>query len=138
MDIGRLMPLALSVGTGGAVAYLAGAVGLSRTRRFRQVGVPVRAMVKSRPADAGDPTGGARPLLQFVTLDDAVMEVFSPVPASRAQPLVDGGRVWVSYDPADPREVAVRGRERVWLDAAFIVLGAAAVLLSLGLFLSAL
>ncbi|MCX5208167.1 DUF3592 domain-containing protein [Kitasatospora sp. NBC_00240] len=137
MDAGRLLPLALLVGMGGAVAYLAGAMGLNRTRRLRRVGVPVQALVRYRPADAGDRTGAGRPLLQFVTVDDAVMEVSSPVPAGRAQPLADGGQVWISYDPAAPREIAVRGRERVWLDGAFIVLGAVAVFLSLALFLLA-
>lgn len=128
MDVALLAPLAMLTGVGGLVAYLAGAVGLRDTRRLRRVGVPVQALIRYRSAAAGDLTGSARPLLQFTTMDDAVMEVFSPVPAGRSQPLPDGGQVWISYDPADPREVAVRGRERAWLDLVFLALGAAAVL----------
>ncbi|MEV4613225.1 DUF3592 domain-containing protein [Kitasatospora sp. NPDC049258] len=137
MDLALLAPLALFLGIGGLVAHLAGAVGLRDTRRLRRVGVPVRALVRYRAAGPDDRTGSPRPLLQFTTADDAVVEVFSPVPAARSQPLPDGGQVWISYDPADPRQVAVRGRERAWLDVVFLALGGGTLIASLTLFLLA-
>ncbi|MEU9130791.1 DUF3592 domain-containing protein [Kitasatospora sp. NPDC048540] len=137
MDAALLAPLAVFAAIGGLTAYLAGAVGLRDTRRLRRVGIPVQALVKYRSTQAGDLAGAARPLLQFVTADETVMEVFSPVPAGRSQPLTDGGQVWISYDPADPRQVVVRGRERAWLDLSFVALGAAVLLGALVLFLLA-
>lgn len=128
MNTALLAPLAVFAGIGGLTAYLAGAVGLRDSRRLRRVGVPVQALVRYRSLEAGDLTGSPRPLLQFTTLDDAVMEVFSPVPAARSQPLADGTLVWISYDPADPRQVAVRGRERGRLDVAFLALGSGALI----------
>lgn len=118
---------------GGVVAYLAGAFGLRELRRLRRVGVSAWALVKCRPARPDDLAGAVRPLLQFATKDGLVMEVFSPVCSSRSQPLVDGGRVLIAYDPVDPRQIIVRGRERVGLEYAFLALGAVAVLTGLTL-----
>jgi len=128
MGVAAFLPLALFTGLGGLIAYLAGAVGLAEIRRLGRVGVPVEALVKRRPADEGDTAGASRPLLQFLTEEGRVMEVFSPVPPARLEPLADGSRVWVTYDPADPRRLMVRGRERRWLEYAFLGLGAVVVL----------
>lgn len=123
---------------GGAVAYLAGATGLAETRRLRRVGVPAWALVKQRPPDPG--AGGERaprPLLQFATRDGTVVEVFSPVCSSRSHPLPEGRRVLVRYDPADPRQVLVHGRERRGVEYAFLGLGAVVLLGALTLLISA-
>ncbi|MFE6844486.1 DUF3592 domain-containing protein [Streptomyces sp. NPDC057686] len=69
-------------------------------------------------------------LLQFVTEDDRLKEVTSPVHSSRRRPLHDGDDILVTYDPADPRNVVVHGRERSGLERAFAVGGAMVVLLS--------
>lgn len=104
---------------GGLVALLAGAYGLRRTRRVAAAGDAVWALVK--PA----PRGSGRPLLQYETTDGQVLELPSPVPSTRREPLTPGGRVHLFYDPADPREVVLLGRERTGLDRTFIAAGAA-------------
>ena len=126
--------LALAAGPllfGGVIAYLTGAFGLQEARRLRRFGVPVRALVKHRPAAPGDTSGASAPLLQFATEDGTVMEVYSPVGSRRSRPLVDGRHVLIAYDPADPRQVQVGGRERIGLEYAFLGLGAVAVLTGL-------
>lgn len=117
---------------GGLVALLAGAYGLRETRRAERAGGHAWALVK--PA----PQGSARPLLQFETADGHVLELPSPVPPSRREPLPPGSSVRLSYDPADPRTVVVLGRERTALDRAFMAAGGAIVLLGLTLAAAAL
>jgi hypothetical protein len=122
---------ALFLGLGGLVAYLAGVCALAERRRLLRTGIPATALVKHRPAVPGDTSGRSAPLLQFPTADGGVMEEFSPVPSSRALPLVDGGLVAVAYDPEDPRRFLVRGRERRGLEYAFAGLGASLMLAAL-------
>lgn len=129
MSVG-LVP-AVFLGLGGLVAYLAGVVALAETRRLRRVGIPVEALVKHRPAAPGDMSGQSAPLLQFATESGGVMEVFSPVGSTRTLPLIDGQHVLVAYDPADPRQVLVRGRERRAIDYAFVGLGVCLMLTAL-------
>ncbi|MET9360847.1 DUF3592 domain-containing protein [Streptomyces sp. NPDC006632] len=117
---------------GGLVALLAGAYGLRETRRVERAGALAWALVK--PA----PQGSERPLLQFETADGDVLELPSPVPPSRREPLPAGSGVRVSYDPEDPRTVVVLGRERTVVDRAFMASGAAIVLLGLALAAAAL
>ncbi|MFI9274368.1 DUF3592 domain-containing protein [Kitasatospora sp. NPDC052896] len=123
--------LALFAGLGGLVAYLAGAVGLHEIRRLRQSGTSAQALVRYRALGPEDRSGAIRPLLQFATEDGRVVEVFSPVPPGRSHPLVDGATVRVRYDPADPRQVLVDGRERRGLEYAFLGLGTAVLLTAL-------
>ncbi len=108
---------------GGLVALLAGAYGLRQTRRITAVGETVTALVKPPPQ------GAERPLLQFETLDGRVMEVSSPVPPGRRLPLRTGTEVRIAYDPADPRDVVLPGRDRVRLDQGFVAAGAVLVVL---------
>ena len=112
--------VAAFLGIGGLTAYLAGVVGLRDTRRLLSAGVRTSALVRVRPE-------ATRPLLQFTTQDDQgrVMEVYGPAG------LVDGSQVWLRYDPADPREVVVEGREGQGREYAFILLGVLAVLAAL-------
>ncbi|MFJ8475235.1 DUF3592 domain-containing protein [Kitasatospora sp. NPDC094011] len=118
---------------GGVVAYLAGVVGLRDLRRMRRVGVPVQALVRARVPAPEDRALPPRPLLQFETEDGRVVEVFSPVPSTTRHPLPDGGYVPVRYDPADPRQVVVEGRERRRLEYAFAALGLLMLLVSVTL-----
>ncbi|MFJ2187080.1 DUF3592 domain-containing protein [Kitasatospora sp. NPDC087861] len=121
---------------GGVVAYLAGVVGLRELRRLRRVGVPALALVRARVPTPEDRALPPRPLLQFETADGRVVEVFSPVPSTPRHPLPDGGHVPVRYDPADPRQVLVDGRERRPLEYAFVALGLLMVLTSITLALA--
>lgn len=133
VEAGSVAVLAAIAAFGGLLAVLAGAYGLHQARRVRRTGVRVEALVKGPPVDASDELVLPRPLLQFVTEDDRVMEVVCPVAPTRRRPLNAGDHVLVLYDPADPRAVVVHDLERTGLDRAFIAGGALAMLLSLTL-----
>ncbi|MEU6845101.1 DUF3592 domain-containing protein [Streptomyces sp. NPDC046716] len=117
-----MIVLAAFTAMGGLVALLAGAYGLQRTRRVRVAGNVVEALVKP-PQPGSD-----RPLLQFATGDGQVIEVVSPVPASKRLPLPAGGVVSVAYDTEDPRETVLLGGERPGVDRTFMIAGAVLVL----------
>ncbi|MFC1412622.1 DUF3592 domain-containing protein [Streptacidiphilus sp. N1-12] len=125
------------LGFGGLVAYLVGVGALAETRRLRRDGVPAWAQVMRHPAAFDEVNGVPGPLLQFTTRDGAVVEVFAPVPSGRSRPLAAGERVRVAYDPADPRQVLVLGRERRGIDFAFAGLGVGLALAALVLLISA-
>ncbi|MEU6170119.1 DUF3592 domain-containing protein [Streptomyces tanashiensis] len=125
------------LGLGGAFAHLVGALGLSRIHRLRREGVTVPALVRYRAPGEEDAASPRRPLLQFATLDGRVVEVVSPVPPSRTHPLVDGGEVSITYDPADPSQILVDGRERRGVEYAFLGCGAAVALGAMALVLAA-
>ncbi|MGW1705276.1 hypothetical protein ACWCP8_06930 [Streptomyces sp. NPDC002206] len=133
MDVGAVVVLEGIAAFGGMFAVLVGAYGLRQARRVSETGVRVQALVKRHPGEARGESAPLRSLLQFVTEDDRVMEVVCPVPSTRRQPFSDGDYVHVSYDPADPRNVVVHGRERLGPDRAFIAGGALVVLLSVTL-----
>ncbi|MET8534493.1 DUF3592 domain-containing protein [Streptomyces sp. NPDC005065] len=133
MDVGAVAVVAGIAAFGGMFAVLVGAYGRRQARRVSETGVRVQALVKRHPGEAREESAPLRPLLQFVTEDDRVMEVVCPVPSTRRQPFSDGDNVHVSYDPADPRIVVVHGRERLGPDRAFIAGGALVVLLSVTL-----
>ncbi|WP_413754678.1 DUF3592 domain-containing protein [Streptomyces sp. R-74717] len=115
------------------LAVLVGAYGLRQARRVRETGVRVQALVKRHSGEVREESAPLHPLLQFVTDNDRVMEVVCPVPPTRRRPFKDGDNVLVSYDPADPRNVVVHGRERLGPERAFIAGGALVVLLSVTL-----
>lgn len=133
MGVGAVAVLAGIAVFGGMFAVLVGAHGLRQARRVSETGVRVQALVKRHPGGVREESALLRPLLQFVTEDDRVMEVVCPVPSTRRQPFGDGDNVHVSYDPADPRNVVVHGRERLGPERVFIAGGSLVVLLSLTL-----
>lgn len=134
MGVGAVAVPAGIAAFGGMFAVLVGAYGLRQARRLSETGVRVQALVKRHPAAVREESAMLRPLLQFVTEDDRVMEVVCPVPSTRRQAFGDGDNVHVSYDPADPRIVVLHGRERLGPERAFRVGGALVVLLSVTLF----
>ncbi len=102
----------------GGIAALAGLTAARRAERLRSYGQTAWAMVISAPADDSDDRGGGRArrvLLQYRLPDGAVMER----PASRLAP---GGTVLVWYDPADPGDILVPGRDGR-LNAVFLAVG---------------
>ncbi|MGH4027548.1 DUF3592 domain-containing protein [Actinomycetota bacterium Odt1-20B] len=115
--------LALITALGGLVALLAGTYGLRRIRAITESGVVADALVKEVQP------GADRPLLQFETKDGRVVEVISPVPPTRKRPLQAGDHVRLAYDDEDPTETVLLGRERRGADRAFVVAGAALVVL---------
>ncbi|MDT0467815.1 DUF3592 domain-containing protein [Streptomyces gibsoniae] len=130
MDAGAVGVLAGTMAFGGVAAGLAGCFGLRQAQRVSRTGVRVPALVKERPGRLGEKPP---PVLQFVTEDDRVMEVVSPVSPDRRLPLRDGDNVLVTYDPDDPRNIVVQGRERFAVERAFIICGAAVALLATAL-----
>ncbi|MFI9100708.1 DUF3592 domain-containing protein [Streptomyces fildesensis] len=118
----------------GVVVSLAGLAGLRAIRLIGGAGTEAEALVKRTGPAAAD--SAIRPLLQFTVADGRVVEISSPVPASRHRPLTDGSTVWVRYDPVDPRDVVVVGRERRGLEYALVGIGALFVLIGLGLLIA--
>jgi hypothetical protein len=133
MPQGAVVVMAGFTGVSGTVALLTGLVGLRRTRRLRRVGVDVWALVKRAGPGGGD--DDRRPVLQYTTEDGRVMEVGSPVPASKRHPLAVGSQVLVRYDPEDPRELVLYGHERAAWEYATAGVGAVFILLGAGLLL---
>ncbi|MGW2346798.1 hypothetical protein [Streptomyces sp. NPDC001661] len=125
-----MIVLAACTALGGLVALIAGAYGLQRGRRVQEAGNVAQALVKP-PQQGSD-----RPLLQFETGDGRVVEVVSPVPASKRRPLPAGGLVSVAYDTEDPRETVLLGGERPGVDRAFMIAGALLVLVGMVLTVS--
>jgi hypothetical protein len=102
----------------GGIAALAGFTAARRAERLRSCGRTAWAMVVAAPADDSGEFGerpGRRALLQYRLPDGAVMER----PAGRLAP---GGTVLVWYDPADPGDILVLGRDGR-LNAAFLAVG---------------
>lgn len=105
----------------GVPALLVGLFARRRTRQLRRDGVRVWAIAMYRPRDEG----GRLVTLQYRLPDGRVVEEFAPTRARRgAPPLLPGNRVLIWYDPADPAEILVYGREGRASDLAFVVVGA--------------
>jgi len=108
----------------GVPAVLAGLSGMRRVRRLRRSGVKAWAMaVPERvtvPESADD--DGGRAALQYTLADGQVFERLAP-PALRP-----GQKVLIWYDPADPQDILVYGRDRRVSDLIFVITGIAFVL----------
>jgi hypothetical protein len=105
----------------GVPALLVGLFARRRTRQLRRDGVRVWAIAMHRPRDAG----GQLVTLQYKLPDGRVVEESAPARAKRREPpLLPGNKVLIWYDPADPAEILVYGREGRAADLAFVVVGA--------------
>jgi Protein of unknown function (DUF3592)/Mu transposase, C-terminal len=62
-------------------------------------------------------------LIQYALMDGRVIERSSPEPVRRAALLRPGQKVLVWYDPADPQDVVVYGREERFADRTFVAVG---------------
>jgi hypothetical protein len=103
----------------GGIAALAGVTSARRVERLRSLGHTAWAMVVAAPAAGADGSGEGQAdevLLQYRLPDGAVMEQ----PAGRLRP---GGTVLVWYDPADPGDILVFGRDGRFANAAFEAIG---------------
>jgi uncharacterized protein DUF3592 len=102
----------------GVISAIVGLAGKRRIRRLRREGVQAWAVVvPSHPAD-----GEREVALQYTLSDGRVLEKYS---AERTGALLPGERVLIWYDPADPQDVLVRGREGRTSDLVFVIAGAA-------------
>jgi Protein of unknown function (DUF3592) len=115
---------------GGGLAMLAGLTGMQRVHRLRRDGVSAWAMAVPEHATAGDWPDGSprRTLIQYALPDGRVLEQISPRPTRKAASLRPGEKILVWYDPEDPQDVLVFGREGKLADKAFVAVGAAFVL----------
>ena len=119
----------------GGLAVLAGLTARRRARRLRRAGSPVWAVALPRPASAAEEAGGppGRTVLQYTLADGRVVERPSPGSARKAAMLSPGQKVLVWYDPDDPQDVLVYGREGRAADLAFVVAGALFIALGAGI-----
>ena len=121
------MVLGMVILLGGVVSLVAGITGRRRARRIRAEGETAWATIVAAPRHPEYEPSAYRPLLRFETSDGRAVEVYSPSPPTKGRPLVEGRKVLVHFDPADPTQVMLHGgRERA--DAAFVILGATAIL----------
>jgi hypothetical protein len=121
----------------GAIAALAGLSGMRQSRRLRRDGVSAWAVAVPPSVPAGEQPDWPphRTMIQYALADGQVVERISPQPARKAAALRPGQHVLVWYDPADPQNVLVYGREgrianRLFLAAGvlFLLIGAAMAL----------
>jgi hypothetical protein len=106
----------------GGVAVLAGVTAARRAERLRTRGETAWAMVVPAPGDGSGEEPPGQVLLQYRLPGGAVME-------RQATRLAPGRTVLVWYDPADPDDVLVFGRDGRVANAVFTTVGIAFILL---------
>ncbi len=104
----------------GVVPALAGLTALRRARRLRRDGVQVWAAA----VPDSSPSGERGTALQYRLPDGRTIEKLG---AGKSAALLPGERVLIWYDPADPLDILIRGREGRRSDLAFVIAGAALV-----------
>ena len=114
----------------GAIAAIAGLSGMRQSRRLRRDGVSAWAVAvpPAVPAAERPDWPPHRTMIQYALPDGQVVERISPQPARKAAALRPGQHVLVWYDPADPQDVLVYGREgrianRLFLAAGLVLIG---------------
>ncbi|HTU72024.1 MAG TPA: DUF3592 domain-containing protein [Trebonia sp.] len=117
--------MAIAVGVwialAGALALLVGVTARRNVRRLRSTGVKAWGTAVHRPVP--DHPRGQRVTLQYTLADGRVLE--RPLPARRAARLSAGEKVLLWYDPGDPTDVLIYGRDARTSDLAFILIGLA-------------
>jgi hypothetical protein len=119
----------------GGLAVLAGLSGMHRARRLRRDGSLAWAVALPGPVPAQQLPEGSpdRMLLQYTLADGRVMEQIAPGPTRKSASLRPGQKVLIWYDPEDPRDVLVYGREGRTADLVFVVVGTFFILVGLGI-----
>jgi uncharacterized protein DUF3592/Mu transposase-like protein len=132
------MPVVLAVwfAVVGGLAALAGLTGLRRVRHLRRDGVATWAAFVEPPARAGEPPDGSPALIRYTLTDGRVIERISPAAARKAAPR-PGQKLLVWYDPEDPQDILVYGREGRFIDRAFLTAGLIFVLIGAGIAITA-
>ena len=108
----------------GLPAILAGLAGMHRVRRLRRGGVKAWAVAVPEPAADGNRRVG----LQYTLADGNVLDRLAPATVRKTAALRPGQQVLIWYDPADPLDVLVYGREGRLSDLMFVLAGAAFML----------
>jgi hypothetical protein len=118
----------------GAIAVVAGLAGARRRRRLQDSGLTAWAMVLPTPSDAGEQEPWAAQVnVQFALEDGRVIERAHGRPVRRSAALKPGERVLVWYDPEDPADVLIYGRDGRWSDRTFLAAGALFVVIGVAL-----
>jgi len=108
----------------GGLAALVGLASRRRVQRLRRGGVTAWAQTVPPPPDREEPSGAARRMLiRYPLPDGRVIEQACPRPGRRAAALSLGQKVLVWYDPKDPSDVLVFGRDGRRSDRAFVIAG---------------
>jgi Protein of unknown function (DUF3592)/Mu transposase, C-terminal len=117
------------VALAGAVAVLAGVTGARRRRRLRGGGHTAWATVVLAPGRSRDQSDGSpQPVaVQFALDDGRIIERLCGQPGRERQQLEPGQKVLIWYDPADPGDVLVYGRDDRRANAAFVAAGLACI-----------
>jgi Protein of unknown function (DUF3592) len=111
------------LGIAGCLAVLAGLASMRRSRRLASRGVAVLAMALRIPESAGEGDPQDRIVLQYALDDGRIVERVTPSSRRRGERLEPGRRVLIWYDPADPGDVLVFGRDGRRADWAFVAGG---------------
>jgi Protein of unknown function (DUF3592)/Mu transposase, C-terminal len=134
-----ILAFAILFAAPGGLAVVAGLLGMRRVRRLRRDGVAAWALSVTPPVPMDQQPGGSprRALLQYTLADGRVIERITPANGRRSGLLRPGQRVLIWYDPQDPDDVLVYGRDSLALDRAFViggalVIGVGAVITGLG------
>jgi hypothetical protein len=109
----------------GGLAVLAGLTGMRRVRRLRREGVATWAAFVEPPVQPGQPPDGSPhpALIRYTLTDGRVIERIGPSPARKTASLRPGQQVLVWYDPEDPQDILLYGREGRFTDRAFLAAG---------------
>src|SRR5581483_2149056 len=118
----------------GAVAALAGLSGSRRIRRLRATGLTAWAVAVPRPVSADRRRGRAgRVPFQYELADRRVLERVVFVTGKTAASLRAGEKVLLWYDPGDPQDVLVSGREGRISDTVLVIAGMLFILAGAGI-----
>ena len=122
----------------GAVAALAGLYGIRRASRLRRDGVRTWGMAVLPPVSPGEELEGSPGslLIQYTLVDGRVLERLTPRPLRPHTAPRVGQPVAVWYNPDDPDEILVYGRDTRLSDRALLMAGLAFIAIgaSLALF----
>jgi hypothetical protein len=111
-------------GLAGGFAVLVALAGRARARRLRRDGVMVWGIVVS---------GAERMLVRYALPDGALLERTARDPLRKSRALLPGQRVLVWYNPADPLESIVFGRDGKTSDRVLLAIGLALILAAITL-----
>ena len=135
-ESGRNMTIGIGIwfALAGGLAALAGLTGMRHTRQLRRRGVTAWATAVP-PVSADDPLGGPpqRTVIRYGLADGRVIEQIVPEPAWKAAMLRAGRKVLIWYDPENPQDILIHGREGRHFDRAFVAAGMLFMLLGTGI-----
>ena len=111
------------LGIAGCLAALVGLASMRRSRRLRTHGVTAWAMALPNAEPSSERERHGQLLLQYTLEDGRVIERLAPSSPRRGATLEPGRKVLIWYDPADPEDVLVFGRDGRRSDWAFVTGG---------------